>query len=357
MTAAEDERSLFRLDQDASEADRRATAMDQTLSDSDRSSSERDQVSADHDQQAADMDQRFRDGTETEIERQSHYEQTRQMRSASALERDVTSFSRNHTAVARDRLAHQRDQLALARDLVSAARDELAAALDAEIERQGQPAVEAARHNGIRESGRAKRERQLLAQLRTQAAAQRKAAAEDRVRAARDRQLAAKDRAAYADELASAEVDEVTGALRRRVGLSALQREMDRARRTKELLTVVFIDVDGLKQVNDQFGHAAGDELLRTMVQCVTDEFRSYDLIFRSGGDEFVCSLTGDALEGIDLRFRQIAARLSEAIPGATISTGASVRRPADTLETLIGRADAAMLAARRNSARPRRPE
>ena len=93
---------------------------------------------------------------------------------------------------------------------------------------------------------------------------------------------------------------------------------------------------------------------MRNVVQCVSDEFRSYDLILRFGGDEFVCSLSGDGLDGISSRFERIAGRLSESTPRATISTGVSERRPEDTVETLIDRADGAMIAARRNDQRMR---
>ena len=187
-----------------------------------------------------------------------------------------------------------------------------------------------------------------MARARAQAAAQRQVAAEDREHAANDRELAALDRLAYAKELANAEVDEVTGALRRRIGLAALQRELDRTDRAGEALTIVFIDVDGLKHVNDELGHGAGDALLRTVVRCVMDEFRSYDLIFRFGGDEFVCSLAGDGLDGVASRFERIAARIAEAVPDATISTGVCERRTHDTVHTLIERADSTMIAGRR---------
>jgi diguanylate cyclase (GGDEF)-like protein len=350
MSALEDEQSLSELDQSASEADQSAADSDQTLSDADQTSSERDQASADHDQQAADMDQHASESADSDEDVESLHEQTRQMRAESTLARDSTSLARGHAAGSRDEVARRRDQMSAARDAASAARDELAAALDAHsesLEQQQELLSDGTGSNGTRHVLlRAAQQRQVAA--RAQAAAQRKAAAEDRVRAARDRELAALDREAYTKELASAEVDEVTGALRRRVGLAALQREMDRALRTEEQLTVVFIDVDGLKRVNDSSGHAAGDALLRTVVQCVTDEFRPYDLILRFGGDEFVCSLTGDGIEEIDARLERIAARLREVIPDATISVGVSERRPRDSVETLIGRADETMISNRR---------
>ena len=65
---------------------------------------------------------------------------------------------------------------------------------------------------------------------------------------------------------------------------------MARAKRTQRSFVLAFIDVDGLKTTNDSLGHAAGDELLRRVVDTVRDHLRSYDLIVRFGGDEFLCA-------------------------------------------------------------------
>ena len=65
-----------------------------------------------------------------------------------------------------------------------------------------------------------------------------------------------------ADELAAEGIDDLTGAMLRRVGLGAIQREMDRTQRSGEMLVVAYVDVDGLKAVNDNAGHMAGDALL-----------------------------------------------------------------------------------------------
>src|SRR5438132_6245992 len=94
-----------------------------------------------------------------------------------------------------------------------------------------------------------------------------------------------------AGELAEqAATDDLTGALRRGTGLAMLQRELDRARRVRGRGTIVaFIDVDGLKRLNDTDGHSAGDQLLRDVVAAIRERVRSYDLVIRYGGDEFVC--------------------------------------------------------------------
>jgi diguanylate cyclase (GGDEF)-like protein len=315
-----------------------------------RALSEHDQVSSDRDQAAADIDQAASDGQRSHSGLPADYERTRRMRADGTLERHATSQVRSAVATLRDRVAERRDALAAARDIASAARDRLAASLDDEIERLERG--RSPQQNGQSENGRAHLravlERRMAAESRVRAARQRQAAADDRANAARDRQHAALDRIAYAHELAVAATDEMTGALRRGVGLVALQREMDRTRRSGEQLIVAFVDVDGLKAVNDRDGHAAGDALLRTVVSLVSEEFRSYDLMLRFGGDEFVCSFSGDGLDEIGQRFARVAAKLDQAAPGASISVGVSQRQAEDTIETLLNRADAQMITTRR---------
>src|SRR5438105_3467185 len=70
------------------------------------------------------------------------------------------------------------------------------------------------------------------------------------------------------------------------------QREIEREnRRRTRGIVVAFVDVDGLKRTNDTLGHAAGDQLLCNVVQSIRARIRSYDLLFRYGGDEFVVGL------------------------------------------------------------------
>jgi len=178
-------------------------------------------------------------------------------------------------------------------------------------------------------------------------AAQRGAAALDREEAALDRRQAALDRAAAAEELALEGFDYVTGALRRRVGVAAIQREMDRTARSGESLVVAFIDVDGLKRVNDELGHETGDELLRETVNAIKKRLRSYDVITRIGGDEFVCSLAGQDVAGATERFDQISARLADGKTCACFTVGLTARRRHDSLDDLLRRADEAMRQAR----------
>ncbi len=175
---------------------------------------------------------------------------------------------------------------------------------------------------------------------RAQAARDRKDAATDRAEAARDRERAARDRE-------HAGFDGLTGALRRDNGLIEIQREIDRAQRTDGRLVVAFVDVDGLKRTNDVHGHAAGDELLRHLVAALRAGLRSYDLVVRYGGDEFVCALPGADLASAERRFRVAARELSERNADASVSVGLAEFERGDTVEALIGRADAALYARR----------
>ena len=154
---------------------------------------------------------------------------------------------------------------------------------------------------------------------------------------------------AYCDRLAAeAMTDDLTGALRRGAGESELSREIDRSRRTSmEGIVVGFIDVDGLKAVNDAKGHAAGDEILRSVVRAVRERVRSYDILFRYGGDEFVCVLLGATREQAERTFADISSRVIMESGGRTVSVGLADVLDGDTAESVIARADAALLQGR----------
>ena len=337
-------------DQIAADTDQTSSDLDQTTSEADRSGSLRDQLASDRDQQAADRDQAVIDGGDPRGEHVEDYARSRRARSQSTLERDEAAAARSESARIRDETANGRDRVAEERDRAAQARDRLAARLDAEIERL-ESESRSPDGKGIKGAElllRAAGDRKRAAKSRGRAAAQRAAAAADRAEAALDRQQAALDRAAAAEELALEGFDWVTGALRRRVGLAAIQREMDRTARSDESLVVAFIDVDGLKAVNDELGHEIGDELLRETVDAIKHRLRSYDVITRVGGDEFVCSLSGQDVPGATERFAQIVARLAEGKTGASFTVGFTDRRGPDSLDDLISRADEAMRQARR---------
>jgi diguanylate cyclase (GGDEF)-like protein len=154
------------------------------------------------------------------------------------------------------------------------------------------------------------------------AAGDRDQAAHDRRLAAHDRRLASRDRRRAARDRDQAGIDDLTGAFRRERGLGDLQREIDRAQRSDGRLVLAFVDVDGLKTINDTEGHAAGDQLLRDVALALRTGLRSYDLVVRYGGDEFVCALPGTDIEEARGRFDEVARSLLEQSPRASVEHG-----------------------------------
>jgi GGDEF domain-containing protein len=223
--------------------------------------------------------------------------------------RDTESAPSLDTACERDRAAEDRDDVAAERDRAADLRGDEAAAGDRTEARQDSLA---SRAQAIRST---KRHRRRDAENRAEAAGDRRQAAADRLRARRDRESAALERDQAAADRAAAAPDELTGARRRGSGLVEIQREIDRANRTGGRLVAAFVDVDGLKAVNDAQGHSAGDNLLVAVAHVLKARLRSYDLVLRFGGDEFVCVLPGLGLESARRRFAHVAASLTAVYP------------------------------------------
>ena len=150
-------------------------------------------------------------------------------------------------------------------------------------------------------------------------------------------------------ERANLVVDALTGAHQRAPGLAELEREIVKARRTGQPFVLAFIDVDGLKAINDTQGHAAGDEVLRQMVAAVKNVVRDYDLMIRYGGDEFICGLLDLHLDDAANRFANTRKDLAGHV--AAFSVGLAVLDGNDTLQDLIDRADLAMYEQRKSRA------
>jgi diguanylate cyclase (GGDEF)-like protein len=92
--------------------------------------------------------------------------------------------------------------------------------------------------------------------------------------------------------------DDLTGLVNRRRFIDALQAEIERARRFASPLTVVLADIDNFKHVNDEFGHHAGDDVLRSFAQLIRLHVRDVDVPSRIGGEEFAILLSGTDSEG-----------------------------------------------------------
>ena len=139
----------------------------------------------------------------------------------------------------------------------------------------------------------------------------------------------------------------VSGLPNRRAFEEMLDRELARSERTSGSFAVVLLDVDGLKQVNDRFGHAAGDALIRGVGHALQSAIRPYDFAARYGGDEFALILadTHDSEKRIATRISQASSAVSGPNgSGYSMSIGLA-RFPADgkTAESLLATADARM--------------
>ncbi len=150
--------------------------------------------------------------------------------------------------------------------------------------------------------------------------------------------------------------DQLTGLLNRRYMEEALERELKRASRAQAPLSLVMLDVDRLKQVNDRFGHEAGDLLLRTVSQCLQRRTRDEDIVCRLGGDEFVLVMPGASLEDAQERAEQLLTevrRLTIDFPGEqdfvpSLSMGLAVYPAhAPTVQALLKAADLALYQAK----------
>jgi diguanylate cyclase (GGDEF)-like protein len=170
----------------------------------------------------------------------------------------------------------------------------------------------------------------------------RQGGASDRTQAADDREAASEDRVLSARERAAFSIDELTRAHRREAGIVELEREIARAKRTRQPFTLAFVDVDDLKGTNDSLGHAAGDQLLRETADSIRAHLRSYDLIIRFGGDEFLCALLDVTMIEAAKRFSLVNEDLA-ATQQASITVGLTELQADDALKDLIARADATM--------------
>ena len=157
-----------------------------------------------------------------------------------------------------------------------------------------------------------------------------------------------RERVSQLDSLAH--LDSLSGLPNRRGFIRVLERLIDRVRRYDEQAAVLFVDLDGLKMINDTFGHRAGDEALVQVSRMLTEGLRKSDLVARIGGDEFGIVL-GHADES---NAHETAARLVEMIAGCdfrhdgqalplSVAIGVGMIHGDDTPEEALARADAEM--------------
>ena len=134
-----------------------------------------------------------------------------------------------------------------------------------------------------------------------------------------------------------------------------LQREIDLARRHLNPLSLLMLDIDHFKHINDTHGHAAGDNVLRAVAAAIKRQLRNVDMVFRFGGEEFLILLSNtsrDAAAMVGERLRQAAQAQDywaddERIE-LTVSLGCSTLLAGESAESLLRRADSALYVAKR---------
>jgi len=156
----------------------------------------------------------------------------------------------------------------------------------------------------------------------------------------------------------TATIDELTGLYNRRWLRDMLARQMQRCRVNIDPLAVMVIDVDHFKLINDQHGHAIGDQVLRELALLMMTGVRPTDLVARYGGEEFIIVLPITDLAGARVvagrlckkvaKARMLAAT-GEKLPLVTISLGVAQMREIETIDEFIARADDALYQAKRN--------
>jgi diguanylate cyclase (GGDEF)-like protein/PAS domain S-box-containing protein len=151
--------------------------------------------------------------------------------------------------------------------------------------------------------------------------------------------------------LTLARTDHLTGLLNRRAGEESLERELVRARRFQRDVSLVLLDVDHFKRINDSAGHAGGDHVLRKLAGILSTRIRGSDVPIRWGGEEFLLVLPETALSGASelaesLR-RMVEESDFEAVPKVTVSLGVVTIDERETPQQAIARCDARLYEAK----------
>ena len=160
----------------------------------------------------------------------------------------------------------------------------------------------------------------------------------------------------YHKALRLAERDPLTGMRNRVAMVNSLQREIALGKRHNDFLSLLIIDIDHFKQINDAHGHTAGDRVLLQVAATIMDTVRQTDMSFRYGGEEFVVVLSKTNLEGAVVIGERLRKLVEESVVNykqqelqVTVSVGATQLAAEDDLDAFFDRADAALYAAKDN--------
>ena len=149
-------------------------------------------------------------------------------------------------------------------------------------------------------------------------------------------------------------LDDLTKVMNRKTILASLENEIRRVFRHKYPLSLLLIDLDHFKKVNDTFGHLSGDIVLKESVQKMKLSLRREDYLGRYGGDEFIAILPHTEIEGAMIvanrlvsDFQESPISLEKGTKTQTVSIGAAIYSSGDTTKILLERADRALYPAK----------
>ncbi|MEJ1224855.1 diguanylate cyclase (GGDEF) domain-containing protein [Pseudomonas sp. NFACC32-1] len=149
--------------------------------------------------------------------------------------------------------------------------------------------------------------------------------------------------------------DPLTGTGNRIAMDQTLEREIDMSRRHMQPLSLLMLDIDHFKRINDTHGHGVGDEVLRTVAESIKQQLRNVDMVFRFGGEEFLILLSNTSREAAAMvgeRLRYAAQVQDYFVAGTrielTVSLGCATLLPGESAESLLRRVDSALYVAKR---------
>jgi len=150
-----------------------------------------------------------------------------------------------------------------------------------------------------------------------------------------------------------AKTDELTGAYNRHQFLESLEYEINRSRRSGVPFSLLMLDIDHFKHVNDTYGHSVGDRILQGLVGVVRSCLREVDLLVRWGGEEFMVLLPDTEISGASALAERLRDGVSRhtfpEVGGLTISIGMAQYLREDSVDSLVNRADQKMYLAKQN--------
>jgi diguanylate cyclase (GGDEF)-like protein len=159
----------------------------------------------------------------------------------------------------------------------------------------------------------------------------------------------------YKQALNSALLDDLTGLGNRAAYEKSLQREIDLAKRQQSELSLVILDIDNFKAINDAYGHSSGDRALKTLAETISQTMRRSDMAFRFGGEEFVLLLSNTDLEAAAIVAERLRVAVAETLChdgkrgfGFTVSLGIAQLNDQEHGYHLFERADMALYQAKK---------